>query len=121
MLVGVFVIVRCSFWLEIFRRHPKPRGKSPSQVLHIEIATYGHQARVIGGTLKRMRLVSEDSASHAIFGFPHNGKASSQRLTLASTSHLHIIFCGEVDHMVEIMSADMRLAFGMVFEAGRTA
>ena len=68
-----------------------------------------------------MHLQSQDSSSHAILGLSYDRQTSSQLLALSSTPDLFVILCREANDMVEIVSADLRLAFRVVLEAGWTA
>jgi len=72
MHVPMLLVILCDFWFELCCGHPEFRRQSASQILHIEIAPQGDEASVIGGALKRVHLVSEDSTGHAIFGFPYD-------------------------------------------------
>ena len=90
--------------------HPDPWRENAPKILHIHIATHGDEGHIIRWTFKRLGLESENSSSHAILGLPYDRNAGAQRLTLSPTSDLCVVFRREVDDVVEVMSAYLRLS-----------
>ena len=68
-----------------------------------------------------MLLEGQDSASHSILRLSDDAHTSSQAFTLSSTLDILVIVGGEVNDVVEIVPADMRLARRVVLVARRTA